>query len=59
MTDEDLRKLLGIIRSLATWCYPFPEKGPRNDERLIWALGQIAGIATKALDETNRERVAG
>jgi hypothetical protein len=51
MRDRELRKLLFAIRDLALVPYPFPD-GARVDDRLCIVLGQIAGLASKALSET-------
>jgi hypothetical protein len=55
MTDEQILTLLLCIRSLAQIPYPFPENSPNGSARahpaLAFALGQIAGIATKAIAE--------
>ncbi len=52
MTEDQQTRLLRTIRDLAMLGYPYQGGGPRVDERLILALGQIAGIADQALSET-------
>jgi hypothetical protein len=48
MTDQQLRTLLKVIRTVASVPYPFPQ-GSRNDADLVFALARITGIAAKAL----------
>lgn len=51
MTEDQHRRLLEIIKVLAMLAYPGDEPiGGPNHERLILTLGQIAGLATMALD---------
>jgi hypothetical protein len=47
MTDEQLLTLLRAIRDLAMIPYPYPADS-NNDAALCFALGHIAGIASKA-----------
>jgi hypothetical protein len=51
MNDEQLCTMLRIIRSLALMEYPYSILGTPNDPGLILRLGEIAGIADKALRE--------
>jgi hypothetical protein len=48
MTDQEIVRLLQCIRNLAMLSYPYPAHSS-NDDALCFALGQIAGIASKAL----------
>lgn len=48
MTDKQLRALLEAIQRLALMPYPFPA-GEEHDPHLLMGLGEIAGIATRAL----------
>jgi hypothetical protein len=50
MDDRELVALLEAIKSMALVPYPFPE-GARVDPVLLMALGEIAGIAMKAVTE--------
>ena len=50
MTDKQLLTLLSSIRTLAQVPYPFADNA-KNERFLIMALGEIAGCATRALDE--------
>jgi hypothetical protein len=46
--NEEAEKILGVIRDLAIGMYPFP-KAVEIDDRYVYALAIIAGIATEAL----------
>ena len=49
MTDDELVKLLKGIQSLALVPYPWPREAHVNDGVLVAALGEIAGIASRAI----------
>lgn len=51
MSDAELVKLLEAIKLLALVPYPFPDDTRVSRPELALALGQIAGIASKALAE--------
>jgi hypothetical protein len=53
MTDEQIVTLLRSLRALAMIPYPHPEHS-RGHPALVFALGNIAGVATKALAEYER-----
>lgn len=52
MTDHQIRHLLEAIKTIALAPYPWTPGSESNDDRLVMALGEIAGLAMKALDET-------
>lgn len=52
MTDAQLVKLLEAIKGMALLPYPWPEEARVTDNAvLVMALGEIAGVAQKALDK--------
>jgi hypothetical protein len=55
MTNDQMLILLKAIKDLAIMPYPFEDNTPR-DERLIWALGEIGGLASKAVSLYERSR---
>lgn len=54
MTNDDLLRQLGDIAQLALRDYPYPEDTPLLDGNLLVTLGQIAGMARKAIAEYQR-----
>lgn len=50
MNDRQLLTLLEAIKSMALLPHPFPD-GVRVNTALVGALGSIAGIAIKALED--------
>jgi hypothetical protein len=55
MTNDEILKLLHCIRNLALIPYPYLDKSSNEGEmKLAFALGQIGGIATKAITEYNK-----
>ena len=54
-TDADLVGLLRQIKEIALSPYPFPE-GARRDFGLTIALGQVAGVAMKAVADYERRQ---
>lgn len=53
MSDEQIIRILKVIRGLALLPYPFPDDGA-NDPSLALALGEIAGRATRAISDHER-----
>jgi len=51
MSDAELVRLLEAVMAVAMTPYPWPTGATANDDRLVFALGQIAGIASKAINE--------
>lgn len=49
MTDQEMINLLRCIHNLALIGYPYPE-GASNDPRLVWTLGQVAGIVLRGME---------
>lgn len=58
MTEAQHVELLRIIFRLALLGYPHPVNASQVDERLVLALGQIGGIASKALHDTGQPTLA-
>lgn len=58
MTERDTIRLLRVIRDLAMLPYPYPGGTPKIDGNLLLALGQIAGLASKALGEFDDRQAA-
>jgi hypothetical protein len=55
MTDAQIIKLLQAIKSLALLEYPYPADAPtQNDPSLLIGLGEIAGVASRAIDTHTR-----
>lgn len=50
-TDDDLIDLLKEIREKALTYYPWPPDAPPNDDRLVYILGQIIGLATVGINQ--------
>ena len=57
MTNDELAKLLKAIEAMALVPYPFPEDDRAYDVALTFALGQIAGLANKAVADFRAGRV--
>lgn len=51
MSDDELVRLLEAVMTMVMTPYPWPTDASANDDRLVFALGQIAGIASKAINE--------
>jgi hypothetical protein len=51
MTDQEIIRLLETIKAAALVPYPWPPGAKPNDDRLVAALGTIAGIASKAIGQ--------
>lgn len=49
MTEAQCLQLLKLIRTLALLPYPWPEGSKPVADMVIYALGEIAGIAGKTL----------
>jgi hypothetical protein len=58
MNQEKHLILLRAIQDLALLPYPYPKENPPVDSSLILALGQIAGIAMKAISDATGAPVA-
>lgn len=50
-TDADIVTLLRDITKMALLPYPFSKDSPVRDMGLVFCLGQIAGLAMKAVTE--------
>lgn len=48
MTDAEMTRLLHAIHEMALIGYPYPE-GASNDPRLVWTLGQVAGVIARGM----------
>lgn len=48
MTDLEMLRLLQNIHNLALIGYPYPEDA-KNDPRLVWTLGQVAGVVARGI----------
>lgn len=57
MTDYQLMELLQAIRRLAFIPYPFTGYAEAHDPDLVLALGQIAGIADKAIEAVKKQAI--
>jgi hypothetical protein len=53
-----MRRLLRVIYDLAILPYPFPDDTPPADPRFAYTLGQIGGLCSRVLAET-QDREAG
>lgn len=49
MTEKQCLQLLRVIRTLALAPYPFPPNSPPVSDIIVKALGQIAGLAGRAI----------
>lgn len=57
MTDAEMCRLLHCIHNMALIGYPYPENAA-NDPRLVWTLGQIAGVVTRGMKAyQNNEKI--
>jgi hypothetical protein len=55
MTNGKLLRLLEAIKILAVLPYPFSSRERDLDSRLVLALGQIGGLAAKAIEDHRPE----
>lgn len=54
MTDLEMTRLLQNIHNLALIGYPYPQ-GSANDDRLVWTLGQVAGVVVRGLNAVKND----
>lgn len=52
MTERQCLQLLRVIRTLALAPYPFPPGSKPVSDIIVKALGQIAGVASRAISLT-------